>query len=120
METQFNPIRTCLESTSSQDDVTPGASITVHTYGDFLNFNPHLHAIVPDGCFLEGDGFRMAPMITGKDLSEAFRHEVLVMLKKEGKITDAVIENMMSWHHSGFHVHIGLMGFDGGRTKPID
>ena len=29
------------------------------------------------------------------------------MLKKEGKITDAVIENMMSWHHSGFHVHIG-------------
>ena len=51
--------------------------------------------------------FRMAPMITGKDLSEAFRHEVLSMLKKEGKITDAVIENMMSWHHSGFHVHIG-------------
>jgi hypothetical protein len=29
------------------------------------------------------------------------------MLKKEEKITDAVIENMMSWHHSGFHVHIG-------------
>ncbi len=36
-----------------------------------------------------------------------YRYEVLSMLKKEGKITDAVIENMMSWHHSGFHVHIG-------------
>jgi hypothetical protein len=51
------------------DNATPGASIAVHTYGDFLNFNPHIHAIVPDGCFL-------------------------------GKITDAAIENMMSWHHS--------------------
>ena len=29
------------------------------------------------------------------------------MLKKEGKITDAVIENTMSWNHSGSHVHIG-------------
>jgi hypothetical protein len=46
-------------------------------------------------------------MITGKDLSEAFRHEVLSMLKKEGEITDAVIESMMLWHHSEFHVHIG-------------
>jgi hypothetical protein len=46
----------------------PGASIAVHTYGDFLNFNPHLHAIVPDGCFLEGGGFRMAPRLTAQDL----------------------------------------------------
>ena len=49
----------------------------------------------------------MAPCFTTKDLSEAFRYEVLSMLKKEGKITDAVIENMMSWNHSGFHVHVG-------------
>jgi hypothetical protein len=29
------------------------------------------------------------------------------MLKHEGKITDAVIENMSTWHHSGFHVYCG-------------
>ena len=29
------------------------------------------------------------------------------MLKKEGKINDAIIENMLSWRHTGFHVHIG-------------
>jgi hypothetical protein len=27
------------------------------------------------------------------------------MLKAEGKIGDAVIENMMGWRHSGFNVH---------------
>jgi hypothetical protein len=103
----WNVIRACLGSISSEDGAKPGATIAVHTYGDFLNYNPHIHAIVPDGCFLDGGDFRMAPWPTPKDLGEAFRHEVLSMLKKEGKITDAVIENMMSWHHSGFHVHIG-------------
>ena len=42
-----------------------------------------------------------------EDLEEAFQYEVLKMLKKEGKINDAIIENMRSWHHSGFNVYIG-------------
>ncbi len=42
-----------------------------------------------------------------EDLQEAFQYEVLKMLKKEGKINDAVIENMLSWRHTGFHVYIG-------------
>ena len=29
------------------------------------------------------------------------------MLKKEGKINDSIIENMLSWRHSGFHVYVG-------------
>ncbi len=103
----WNVIRAYYKSASLYDSATPGASIAVHTYGDFLNFNPHIHAIVPDGCFLEDGGFQMAPWLTTKDFGEAFRYEVLSMLKKEGKITDAVIENMMSWDHSGFHLHVG-------------
>ena len=34
-------------------------------------------------------------------------NEVLKMLKAEGKINDAVIENILSWHHSGFNVYCG-------------
>ncbi len=33
--------------------------------------------------------------------------KVLKMLKAEGKITDAVIENMVGWRHSGFNVYCG-------------
>jgi len=43
----------------------------------------------------------------GQDLEEAFQYEVLKMLKKEGKINEAIIENMLSWRHSGFHVYLG-------------
>jgi len=89
------------------DDAVPGASIAVQTYGDFLNFNPHLHAIVSDGSFLEDGSFQTASVFMLEDLEEAFQYEVLKMLKKEGKINDVIIENMLSWHHSGFNVYIG-------------
>ena len=42
-----------------------------------------------------------------KDLEHAFRQEVFKFLKKEGKINDAIIENMMNWHHSGFNIYCG-------------
>ena len=74
---------------------------------DRRNFNPHLHAIVSDGCFLDDNSFHVASGLMGQDLEEAFQYEVLKMLKKEGKISDAIIENMLSWRHSGFHVYLG-------------
>ncbi len=42
-----------------------------------------------------------------EDLEGAFQYAVLKMLKKEEKINDAIIENMLSWHHTGFHIYIG-------------
>ena len=103
----WNVINTFLKSASSHDDAVPGASISVHTHGSFLNFNPRLHTIASDGCFRSDGSFQMAPDFHQEDLEKAFQYEVLKMLKKEGKINDATIENMLSWHHSGFHVYIG-------------
>jgi hypothetical protein len=70
-------------------------------------FNPHLHAITTDGCFLDDGSFKTASGFMLEDLEEIFQYEVLKMLKKEGKINDGVIENMLSWRHSGFNVYIG-------------
>jgi hypothetical protein len=81
----FKVIRAYLAHAVPGEKAVPGASIAVQTYGDFLNFNPHLHAIVSDGCFLGNNSFRMASGLMGQDLEEAFQYEVLKMLKKEGK-----------------------------------
>ena len=40
-------------------------------------------------------------------LKELFRLQVFSMLKKEGNIHGAIIENMLTWHHSGFNVYCG-------------
>ncbi len=87
----WSVITAYLKSTVPGGEAVPGASIAVQTYGDFLNFNPHLHAIVSDGCFLKDGSFQTAPIFMLEDLEEAFQYEVLKMLKKEGKINDAII-----------------------------
>ena len=40
-----------LEQSVSFGNPIPAAVIAVQTFGDLLNFNPHLHIIAPDGCF---------------------------------------------------------------------
>ena len=89
------------------DDAVPGGVIAVQTFGDFQNFNPHLHIIATDGCFYGNGMFIKGPAPTANDLEDAFRREVFALLKKEGKLNDFVIDNMMNWHHSGFNVYCG-------------
>jgi len=87
------------------NDAKAGAALVVQSFGDFQNFNSHLHVICTDGCFYGNGSFEACPTPQAKDFEEPFRHEVFKMLKAEGKINDVVIKNMMNWHHSGFNVY---------------
>ena len=75
----------------------------VQTFGDFLNFNPHLHIIATDGCFNENNDFMVGLSPKAEDLIPAFKQAIFKLLLKEGKISNALIENMNSWVHDGFH-----------------
>ena len=55
---------------------------------------PHLHIIATDGCFGKDGSFIAGVAPNASHLEPLFRLEVLKMLKHEGKITDAVIENL--------------------------
>ncbi len=103
----WNVVRRYLTEAVPYDDAVPGAVITVQTFGDALNFNPHLHIIATDGCFYGNGSFIVCPRPDGKTLDELFRHEVFKLLKSEGKITDSIMENMMNWRHTGFNVYCG-------------
>ena len=35
----------------SEKDAVPGVTVAVHTFGDLLETNSHLHILVTDGCF---------------------------------------------------------------------
>jgi len=96
-----------LTQTVAYDDAKAGAAVAVQSFGDFQNFNPHLHVLATDGCFYGNGSFKTCPTPQAKDLEEPFRYEVFKMLKAEGKINNVVIENMMNWRHSGFNVHCG-------------
>jgi hypothetical protein len=100
-------LSTYLKAGVKYDDAVPGGVIAVQTFGDFQNFNPHLHIIATDGCFYGNGMFIKGPPPAANDLEDTFRREVFALLKKEGKLNDFVIENMMNWHHSGFNVYCG-------------
>ena len=68
-------------------------------------FHPHIHALVSDGLFRKSGTFYVMPKVELEPLEEIFRAKVLKMLKKEGKIGNELINNLMSWKHSGFSVH---------------
>lgn len=98
-----------LKQGTSDENAAPGAVVAVQTFGDFFNFNPHLHIVATDGCFDSNGNFITGPEPDPKELEDAFRWEVLKLLKDAGKINDLVIENMMGWYHSGFNVYCGTV-----------
>ena len=59
------------------DDAKPGAAIAVQSFGDFQNFNPHLHVLATDGCLYNDAAFMVCtPPDTGA-LEKLYRYEVL-------------------------------------------
>jgi hypothetical protein len=97
-----------LKQTVTFENATPGVVCSVQTFGDFLNFNPHLHLVATDGCFNKDNEFTVGLTPRAEDLIPAFQQAVFKLLKKEGKITNAVIDNINSWSHNGFHVYCGM------------
>lgn len=46
---------TYLKAGVADTKAVPGGVVAVHTFGDFQNFNPHLHIIATDGCFYDNE-----------------------------------------------------------------
>jgi len=69
------------------------------------NFHPHLHAIVSDGLFAANGWLYVVPDIDLKELEQLFRHKVLTLRRREGKIDDALIKRLVGWRHSGCSIH---------------
>lgn len=99
----------------SEKDAVPGSVIALQSFGDFLGFNLHAHVLCTDGCFYGEGMFRVAPRFTTKRLEEIFpakdgifdRHKIFKMLLSKGKITEDLVDMLISWRHSGFNVFCG-------------
>jgi len=96
-----------MQETTRQYDAVPGALIAIQTFGDFLGFNLHCHILCTDGCFYGNGMFRGAPAFDTKKLAKSFQHQILKMLLSKGKITEDLVNMLLSWRHSGFNVFCG-------------
>jgi hypothetical protein len=83
----------------------PGFILFVQTFGDLVNFNPHVHALVADGVFDASGRFIPLPPIPEALLAERLRREVLGLLVRREAILPPLAGQMLAWRHSGFTVH---------------
>jgi hypothetical protein len=58
----------------------PAIILTLHTFGEYLDFHPHIHALVADGLFTRDGQFHPLPELPIKPLEEIFRAHVIQLL----------------------------------------
>ncbi|MGQ0510135.1 MAG: IS91 family transposase [Betaproteobacteria bacterium] len=83
----------------------PGFILFVQTFGDLVNFNPHVHALVADGVFEPSGRFLPLPPVPEALLAERLRRDVLGLLVRREAIPAPLAAQMLNWRHSGFSVH---------------
>ena len=101
----YQALKEFFRKTLNNEEAVPGVVISIQTFGDLVNFHPHLHCLVTDGCFLPNGWFYVLPEIDVKRLESLFRHKVLKLLLKEERISEEWVKKLVSWKNSGFNIH---------------
>ena len=85
--------------------LVPGIVVAVQTFGDRINFHPHLHLLVTEGGMDQAGVFHRLPHLDDSRLAEIFAREVLRLLVGKGLLSPEWAEQILSWRHTGFNVH---------------
>ena len=94
-----------LRTTLHLPDGLPGIVMAIHTFGEYLDFHPHLHALIADGLFMRSGMFHVLPETGLKPLEELFRARVITFLVDKGLLPMERANMLRGWVHSGFNVH---------------
>jgi hypothetical protein len=94
-----------MRTTLGLPDGLPGIVMAIHTFGEYLDFHPHVHALVADGLFARSGLFYVLPEVSIKPLEELFRARVITFLAEEGLLPLDRARMLRGWVHSGFNVH---------------
>jgi hypothetical protein len=89
----------------TESALTPGVMAAIQTFGDRINFHPHLHFLVTEGGVDEAGSFHLIPRMDEARLAAIFAREVLAFLVGKELLSPEWAERLLSWRHTGFSVH---------------
>jgi len=92
----------------------PGVVAVIQTFGERINFHPHLHFLVTEGGVDEAGVFHRVSSFDDARLAEVFAREVLGFLVGRELLSPEWAERLLSWRHTGFSVHSRVRA----KTKP--
>ena len=85
----------CLEALTGEE-LGPGVIVAVQTFGDRINFHPHLHLLLTEGGVDEAGVFHKIPRIDDVRLAEIFAREVLEFLVRKELLSPEWAERILS------------------------
>jgi len=83
----------------------PGVIAAIQTFGDRINFHPHLHFLGTEGGVDEAGVFHRIPRLDDSRLASLFAREVLADLVRKELLSPEWAESILAWRHIGFSVH---------------
>ena len=98
-------IREVLRTALDQPEGLPGIVMVIHTFGEYLDFHPHLHLLMADGLFLRDGRFLVLPEEGMVAMEELFRARVITFLVGQGLLPVDRARMLKGWKHSGFSIH---------------
>jgi len=86
-------------------ELMPGVVAVIRTFGDRINFHPHIHVLVTEGGTAPDGAFHRVSRFHDEVIQEIFTHEVFSLLLRKNLIGLPLVEKILRWHHTGFNVH---------------
>lgn len=96
-----------------RNDTVPGMIGGIQTFGELIHYHPHIHAIITDGVFTQDGTFIPLPDIAVEPFLTVWEKKVFVLLLKEKKISQSLVDDMRAWKHSGFSIDKSVYLFAG-------
>ena len=78
-----------------RDDVTPGAVVSIQTFGNLADLNPHIHMIVSWGCFDNSGGHY-------SNKSRGMRKKQAALAGEGPPVSQAYLDEVANNHFCGF------------------
>ena len=101
-------VTVAIRALTDEHDLAVGIVACLPTYGSRANWHPHLHRLVTDGGFRPDGTFVTWPAHDTARFAEAFRCAVLRLFVRLGLVHEDQAAGMLTWPHSGFHVHTAV------------
>jgi len=86
-------------------ELMPGVVAVIQTFGDRINFHPHIHVLMTEGGTAPDGVFHRVCRFHDEVIQEIFTHEVFSLLLRKKLIGLPLVEKILRWRHTGFNVH---------------
>jgi hypothetical protein len=86
-------------------ELRPGVVAVIQTFGDRINFHPHIHVLVTEGGTAPDGAFHRVRHFQDEVIRDIFTHEVFSLLLRKKLIGLPLVEKILSWRHTGFSVN---------------